>query len=281
MAVQDQVWLITGASSGFGEALAKAVLDAGGTVVATFRKAEQAEAFKGKGTGRAHAVLMDVTDKRSVDAGVATALNTCGRIDVLVNNAGYALRALIEQVSDEEAWHQLDTNVMGILRVSRAVLPSMRAQGSGRIMNISSAAGSHCFPMMGLYSASKHAVNGLTDSMAQEVAQFGVKVTCVEPGGFRTNFAKSSMVTSATAAPEPYVPLVSQMDASLADSDAVMPGNPALAAEKLIALAQLDEPPQRLALGDDACPWITGSLRNRIEQYEASAELGQGTSFSS
>lgn len=278
MKVADQVWLITGASSGFGEALAEAVLTAGGTVVATFRKPDQVEAFADKAPGRAHGILMDVTDKASVDKGVQFALDTCGRIDVLVNNAGYALRGILEVTSDEEAWHQLDTNVMGIIRVTRAALPSMRAQGSGLILNIASVAGTIGFPMMSLYAASKHAVVGLSESLAKEVGQFGINVTSVEPGAFRTKFGSTSMVTPAAPAPAGYAPLVEQMDASIRDFEHKAAGDPVLAAQKLLELATMDAPPIRMTLGDDALPWTVTALQGRIEEYEKHAALGQGTS---
>ncbi|MFV0645912.1 MAG: SDR family NAD(P)-dependent oxidoreductase [Sphingomonadaceae bacterium] len=271
-------WLITGASSGLGEALADAVLDKGGTVIATFRKAEQCSIFEARAPGRSFAVQMDVTDAESVQNGVDSALNKAGRIDVLVNNAGYALRGLVEQVSDDEAWHQLDTNVMGIIRVTRAILPAMRKQGAGRIINISSTAGSIGFPMLGLYSASKFAVVGLTESLAGEVSQFGIHVTSVEPGGFRTKFGSSSMITPARKPPQAYDAMVSHMDANMANFAERMPGNPDLAAQKLLALGEMDNPPVRLALGDDALPMISNALKGRLETYETHAALGQGTS---
>lgn len=277
MKTAGQVWLITGASSGFGAAMADAVLDAGGTVVGTFRKPAQCEAFAEKRPGRSFAVEMDVTDTTSVDRGVAQALEKCGRIDVVVNNAGYALRGLVEQVSDEEAWNQLDTNVMGIVRVTRAVLPSMRERGAGHIINISSAAGTVGFPMMSLYCASKFAVVGLTESTAIEGGLFGIKASCVEPGAFRTNFASSSMVTSSAPIPEGYAPLVEQLDASIASFDTNAKGDPVLAARRIVELAAMDEPPLRLALGDDAFGWITGSLKKRLAEYEAHAAMSEGT----
>ena len=279
MATAGQVWFVTGASSGFGEALAEAVIEAGGTVMATFRKSGQASDFDAKASGRSFGIEMDVTDKRSVDAGIAAAIARFGRIDVLVNNAGYALRGLVEQVSDEEAIHQIDTNVLGVLRVTRAALPYMRERGSGHIMNIASAAGSVGFPMMAHYAASKHAVVGLSDALSKEVAALGIKVTSVEPGAFRTKFGSSSMITPEKAAPGPYAPIVEQIDASIENFNAIALGDPKKAALKLLDLAAMDDPPTRLALGDDALPWITGALEQRIEEYKQYSELGQGTSF--
>lgn len=278
MAASDKSWLVTGASSGLGSSLVDRILQEGGTVVGTFRKAEQCAEFETRAPGRSHAVQMDVTDAAQVKSAVAEALAKAGRIDVLVNNAGYALCGVIEQVSDEEAWHQLDTNVMGILRVTREVLPAMRKQGSGRIMNISSIAGSIGYPNMGLYSASKHAVLGLTEALAQEVAALGIKVISIEPGGFRTKFGSSSMASAKATAPEPYVPMIEGMSAAMAQFEANMPGNPDLAATRLMELAELAEPPMRVALGDDAMPAIRQALQQRIAVYEEAAPLGQGTS---
>ena len=273
-----KTWLITGASSGFGEALAEAVLAHGDNVVATFRKPEQAEAFGAKDPERAMGITMDVTDAASVDAGVSAAAGRYGGIDVLVNNAGYALRAPVEQTGDADALRQLDTNVLGVLRVSRAVVPLMRARGGGRVINIASIGGTVGFPTFGLYSASKAGVIVLSESLAAEVGRQGIFVTSVEPGGFRTRFGSSSMVTPDSPVPEPYQPLVAAMDASMAAFGSSAPGDPALAARKLIELAEMDAPPVRLALGDDALPTISAALENRLAEYRTHAALGQGTS---
>lgn len=278
MALKHTHWLITGTSSGLGKSLADAVLAQGGTVVGTFRKQEQAEAFDKQTPGRSFGVMMDVCDAASVNSGITQALDRAGHVDVLVNNAGYALMGLVEQVSDEEAMQQLDTNVMGILRVTRALLPSMRQRGSGRILNVASTAGSIGFPMMGLYSASKFAVLGLTEALAGEVGGFGIKVTSIEPGGFRTKFGSSSMIMPAAAAPDPYTPLVEGVKKAMSNFEERMPGNPDIAAQRLIQLTEMDEPPVRLALGDDALPMIEGALNGRLKAYAASAAIGQGTS---
>lgn len=273
-----KTWLITGASSGFGEALAHAALERGDTVIATYRKADQCARFDEIAPGRSFGIRMDVTDSAAVDEGIRTAIEKCGRIDVLVNNAGYALRGPIEQLSDSEALHQLDTNVLGILRVTRAVLPIMRSQGGGRIINISSTAGTIGFATLGLYAASKAAVIGLTESLSHEVSRMGIHVTSVEPGGFRTNFGSSSMITPAAPVPEPYVKLMEAMDANMAKFAETARGDPALAAARLLELADTDAPPVRLAMGDDALPMISSALERRLDEYRAHARLGQGTS---
>ena len=273
-----KTWLITGASSGFGEALASAVLAHGDRVAATFRKPEQAEAFTLRSDDRSLGIVMDVTDPTAVEAGVRVAASRFGPIDVLVNNAGYALRAPIEQTSDEDAWRQLDANVLGILRTVRAVLPMMREAGGGRIINISSSAGTIGFPTLGLYAASKASVISITEALSQEVAYQNIRVTSVEPGGFRTQFGGSSMVTPSTPVPPPYEALVEGMDKAMAQFGTNAPGDPALAAIKLIELAEMSDPPVRLALGDEALDMIVGALDKREAEYRTHAALGKGTS---
>jgi NAD(P)-dependent dehydrogenase (short-subunit alcohol dehydrogenase family) len=272
-----KTWLITGASSGFGAALADAVLAGGDQVAATFRNAAQADAFSAKGD-KALGIIMDVTNAPTVDAGVNAAITKFGQIDILVNNAGYAFRAPLEISSDNDALRQLDTNVLGILRVTRAVLPGMRARSQGRIINISSLAGTVGYPTLGLYSASKAAVIVMSEALAAEVGHFGIHITSVEPGGFRTEFGGSSMVTPTQEVPAAYEKLVSAMDTAMAKMVETVSGDPALAALKLIELAEMPTPPIRLALGDDALPTISGALERRLEQYRATAALGQGTS---
>lgn len=274
-------WLITGASSGLGDAIARACLERGDHVAATFRKPEQAESFSALMPGRAHGIEMDVTRETSVAAGVAKATKALdGRIDVVVNNAGYALHGLIEQVSDAEAEMQLQTNLLGVLRVVRSTLPVLRAQKSGRYINISSLAGTMGFPGMGLYCASKFALNGFTEALKGECASFGVLVTNVEPGGFRTNFGTTSMISAAAAIPgDEYGPLLAHFDASREAMANGMLGDPAKAAARIIELATMDNPPGRLALGDDALPMVQPALERRIAEYLKYAELGLNTSI--
>ncbi len=275
-----KTWLITGASSGFGQAFANAALEHGDSVVATFRNAAQAKAFEAGAPGAALGLVMDVTDSRAVEAGIAAGLERFGRIDVLVNNAGYALRAPIEQTSDQEALDQLNVNVLGVLRVTRAVLPVMRQQGGGRIINMCSLSGTIAFPTLGFYAVSKAGVMLLSETLAQEVSGQGIFVTCVEPGGFRTNFGGSSMVKPASDVPEPYAQLVATMDANMAKFGEFASGDPKLAAKKIIELAEMTAPPVRVALGDDALPTLRHALEKRLDEYEGSAALGQGTSAS-
>lgn len=274
-------WMITGASSGLGEALAKAALERGDAVVATFRQADQAAAFCALAPARACGIVMDVTDLGSVAAGVDEAVKELGgHIDVVVNNAGYALAGLIEQISDAEAEQQLQTNVLGALRVCRATLPIFRRQKSGRYLNIASLAGSIGFPGLSLYSASKFALIGFTEALSAECASFGAFATSVEPGGFRTNFGTSSMVAAAAPAPEDgYDRLLTALAGGRENMAVALKGDPAKAALRLLALADMDHPPVRFALGDDALAMILPALDRRLAEYNKHATLGQGTSL--
>jgi NAD(P)-dependent dehydrogenase (short-subunit alcohol dehydrogenase family) len=274
-------WLITGASSGLGDALGKASLERGDQVAATFRKPEQAEAFSALAPGRAHGIVMDVTDKLSVDRGVAQAAAAMGnRLDVVVNNAGYALHGLVEQISDEEAEMQMQTNFFGVLRVVRATLPHFRAQKNGRYINVASLAGTMGFPGMSLYCASKFALQGFTEALGRECATFGALAVSVEPGGFQTNFGTSSMISAAATVPgTEYDPLLAHFAATRESMAASMQGDPVKEAARIVELATMDCPPNRLALGDDALPMIKPALEARIAEYVEFAELGTNTSI--
>jgi NAD(P)-dependent dehydrogenase (short-subunit alcohol dehydrogenase family) len=181
------VWFITGCSTGFGHELAKLVLGRGWNAVVTARKVESlAELVEGAGE-RALPLKLDVDDAGQIEAAVSAALERFGRIDVLVNNAGYGYQASVEEGVEAEIRAQFDTNVFGLFALIRAVLPSMREHRSGHIVNITSVAGLLGFPSSGYYAASKHAVEGVSDALALEVGPLGIKVTCVEPGPFRTD----------------------------------------------------------------------------------------------
>jgi NAD(P)-dependent dehydrogenase (short-subunit alcohol dehydrogenase family) len=193
MADRPCTWLITGVSSGFGRELARQALARGDTVAGTVRQPAQLAEFRALAPERARPYLLDVIDAAAVGAVVPQIVRDCGRIDVLVNNAGYGLVGLAEEVGDAEARRLFDTNFFGLLNVTKAVLPQLRAQRSGHIVNLSSMAGTLGIPGMALYCASKFAVEGLTEALAGEVRPLGIRVTIVEPGGFRTDFAGRSI----------------------------------------------------------------------------------------
>ena len=198
----SRVWLITGVSSGFGLELARAVLDSGDTVVGTVRQAAQVAGFESLVPGRAHGRILDVTDAAAIAPLVARIEQEVGPIDVLVNNAGYGLGGAVEELDDAECRHVMETNFFGTLNLIKAVVPYFRSRKSGHIINFSSMAGILGIAGMGLYSASKFAVSGLSEALADELAPFGIRVTVVEPGGFRTNFAGGSLSLAHKPMPE-------------------------------------------------------------------------------
>ena len=258
-------WLITGASSGFGLELARAALARGDTVVGTLRQREQADSFEKLAPGRSHAVLLDVTRGADIGPAVQQAVQKAGRIDVLVNNAGYGLFGAVEEVSDAEGRHVMETNFFGPLAVTRALLPHLREQRSGHIFNISSAAGVIGFPGCGLYSASKFALEGASEALAGELAPFGVRVTIVEPGGFRTNFAGGSM-RQAEQVLQAYADTpAGKARNSIGRYNGRQPGDPAKAAQAIITALEAPQAPLRLVLGADAVQMVRGKHEGTLK----------------
>jgi NAD(P)-dependent dehydrogenase (short-subunit alcohol dehydrogenase family) len=258
-------WLITGASSGFGLELARAALARGDSVVGTLRQREQADSFATLAPGRSHAVVLDVTRAADIVPAVQEAMQKAGRIDVLVNNAGYGLFGAVEEVSDAEGRHVMETNFFGALAVTRALLPQLREQRSGHIFNISSAAGVIGFPGCGLYSASKFALEGMSEALAAELAPFGVRVTIVEPGGFRTKFAGGSM-RQAEQVLQAYADTpAAKARNSISRYDGRQPGDPAKAARAIITALEAPQAPLRLVLGADAVQMVRGKHEGTLK----------------
>ncbi|SRR6266496_106845 len=260
MPAVDGVWFVTGVSRGLGHAIADAVLAGGGRLVGTVRSDGDAADLVAAHPDRAVITRADVTDGQDIDAAVASALDAFGRIDVLVSNAGYTLMAGIEEASDEDVVEQFATNAFGSFRVARAVLPIMRRQQSGRIIMISSVAGVSAAPGLGYYAASKHAVEGFSESMAKEVAPHGISVTIVEPGLFRTDTLGASMRESSRTAA--YESTAGKTRTALKSLDGKQPGDPARLAAALLALAEEPDPPLHLPLD----PGATTAIRPRLEQ---------------
>ena len=254
-----KVWLITGCSTGFGRALAEAVLKKGDYLLATSRKPEQLRALIQHYPETAKAARLDVTLPQDVQAAVDTAIATFGRIDVLVNNAVHGLIAALEEVSDVDIHQFFETNFFGALRLMRTVLPVMRQQGSGHIVNMSSTAGLVGFGGSSLYCGAKFALEGTSEALAKEVKAFGVKITLIEPGAFRTDFNGRSL-----AAAEQFIDAYATVSgASLQwfkEMDGKQPGNPAKAAQAIIQAVESPHPPMRLALGTDAMSLIQEKL---------------------
>ncbi|MEV6375159.1 oxidoreductase [Micromonospora musae] len=246
----EKVWLITGSSRGLGRELAETVLAAGGRLLATARRPEQLDDLVEKYGERIRTVALDVTDSTAARAAVATAVDAFGRLDVLVNNAGYADVASIEDMPEEEFRAQIEANFFGVVNVSRAALPVMREQGAGHIIQISSVGGRVGVPGLGAYQAAKWAVGGFSEVLGKEVAGFGIRVTVAEPGGMRTNWAGSSMTMLPIS--DAYKPVIEPQVERHRTADGRQPGDPARVAQVLMDVVESQDPPRRLLLGADA-----------------------------
>ncbi|HEY6451533.1 MAG TPA: oxidoreductase, partial [Steroidobacteraceae bacterium] len=253
-------WLITGVSSGLGRALAESVLRRGDRVTGTVRTEAARTAFLRGASGAAIARLLDVTDEAAVHATVAASEAETGPIDVVVNNAGYGLVAGVEEASLDEIRAQFAVNVFGAVAVMQAALPFLRARRAGRIINISSVSGLVGWPALGIYSASKFALEGLSETLALEVAPLGIHLTLIEPGGMRTDFSGRSRAESARLIVD-YEATVGANRRILAEHAGREPGDPARAARAILAVADAPHPPRRLLLGTDALGYVQRKLQ--------------------
>ncbi|RSU50410.1 oxidoreductase [Sphingomonas sp. S-NIH.Pt15_0812] len=274
---QDPVWFITGCSTGFGRSLAEAVLARGERVVATARDVARVADLE-ETSDRLLPLALDVTDDAQIAAAVDAARERFGRVDVLVNNAGYGYQASIEEGEDAEIRAQFDANVFGLFALTRAVLPLMRAQGGGHVVNITSVAGLVGFPGSGYYAASKHAVEGWSDALAAEVGPLGLHVTCVEPGPFRTDWAGRSLRQTPVRI-DAYQATVGQRMESTRSVSGRQAGDPERAAAAIISLAEEAEPPRHMVLGAWGIDQVTERLRRRLKEIEARREAAIATDF--
>jgi NAD(P)-dependent dehydrogenase (short-subunit alcohol dehydrogenase family) len=273
-------WLVTGVSSGLGRSLAQEALDRGDVVVGTVRREADIDAFESLEPGRTHAVLLDVTaGPVAVAAAVARAIEVAGHLDVVVNNAGYGLVGAVEEVSDAEARRQLDTNFFGPLHVVQAVLPHFRERRAGWFVTISSVAGIVGWAGNGLYSASKFALEGLSEALRREVSGLGIGVLIVEPGSFRTDWAGRSLVQSERRLP-PYAEVVATRDWPETVSGKE-DGDPVAAARAVLAALDAPRPPLRLALGPDAVAVVERRLAAGAKELAAWRDVGIATGFPS
>lgn len=246
-----RTWLITGASRGFGRALAEAVLQAGDRLVATARRPEQLDDLVSGYGAQVRAVALDVTDAAAARDAVQAAVDAFGRLDVVVNNAGYANSAPIEEMAEDDFRGQFEANFFGVVNVTRAALPVLREQRSGTFLQFSSLGGRvGGTPGMGAYQSAKFAVEGFSEVLAGEVAPFGIRVVIVEPGAFRTDWQGSSMELHEVG-PD-YQQTVGAMNEYRARSNGTQPGDPVRAARVLVDVAGHDDPPRRLLLGAQA-----------------------------
>jgi NAD(P)-dependent dehydrogenase (short-subunit alcohol dehydrogenase family) len=244
-----KVWMITGASRGIGAEIAKAVLANGDQLVATARGQQNLERLGSH--ENLFAVAMDVTNESQVKTAVDAALKLLGRIDVLVNNAGFGLLGAVEESSGEEVERVFRTNVFGMLNVTRAVLPGMRERRAGHIINLSSIGGFRASAGWGVYCSTKFAVEGLTEALHDELAPLGIHATVVEPGYFRTDFLDSSSLSNTTQRISDYAGTVGKMREFAAGRNHEQPGDPAKLAQAIVQIANAVEPPLRLPLGTD------------------------------
>jgi NAD(P)-dependent dehydrogenase (short-subunit alcohol dehydrogenase family) len=276
--IEKPVWFITGCSTGFGRELAKVLLTRGYRVVATARDpAKIADLVEGH-AATALALALDVEKQPQIEAAVEAARRKFGRIDVLVNNAGYGYLAAVEEGDDADIRAMFETNFFGLAAMTRAVLPIMRAQKSGAIINISSMGGFIGFPGSGYYAATKFAVEGLSESLSKEVSPFGVKVLIVEPGPFRTDWAGRSLKT-------PKHPIDAYAESAIArrrqvqDYSGSQPGDPVRAAEAIIAAVEQPNPPLRLPLGNFAYDAMGAELEAVRKEYAAVEAAARGADY--
>ncbi|WP_338556799.1 oxidoreductase [Erwinia sp. E_sp_B04_7] len=272
------VWFITGCSTGFGRELAKELLQKEYNVVVTARDKSKVEDLLDGSDDRAIAVALDVTDNTSIKQAVDAALAKFGTIDVLVNNAGYGYQSSVEEGEDREIRAQFDANVFGLFAMTRAVLPTLRKAGSGHIINITSVAGIIGFPGSGYYSASKHAVEGWSDSLQAEVEPLGIQVTCVEPGPFRTDWAGRSLHQTPSRI-EDYSETVAARMKSTSENSGKQSGDPVRAAQAIIALTEASSAPRHLVMGSWGYDAVTAKIKARLSQIEAWKALSVGTDF--
>src|SRR6267378_890631 len=275
--VMPRVWLITGASRGLGWALADAVVAAGHMLIATARNPSHLADLEQRAPDRVRAVSLNVTDAAAAERAIQTAVDAFGRLDVLVNNAGYGNISSIEETSLADFREQIETNLFGVINVTKAAIPLMREQRSGHIIQISSVGGRVGALGRAPYSAAKWGVEGFSEVLAKEVGPLGIKVTIIEPGGFRTDFAGSS-TTIRGGRPE-YDSTVGAVARFQRDYNGAQPGDPSKAAAVIIQIASLDQPPLRLLLGSDAVRLAEENDIARIEADRKWRDLSVSTDF--
>lgn len=275
--MSDRIWFITGASRGFGRSFTRAALAAGDRVAATARKASSLGDLAAEYGDAILPIELDVTDHDAAFAAVRQAHDRLGRLDVVVNNAGYGVSGAVEELTEQQVRKQIEVNLFGALWVTQAALPILREQGSGWIVQVSSIGGLAAFPLIGIYHASKWALEGFSESLRQEVEPFGIKVLMVEPSRFRTDWAGSSMDRAEPI--DAYLEIEAIDDRRTAlrqENSGSERGNPDLAAQALLATLDRDDPPFRLLLGNVAYDVAVGSHESRLEEFRAGEKVARG-----
>lgn len=270
----QKIWFITGISSGLGKALAETVIENGDFVIGTFRNQTQSDAFNNRYKDKAFALTLDITDPHEIKDAVKLVSDKFGKVDMLVNNAGFGLAGAIEEASIAEVREIFEANFFGTLQLTQAFLPLFRKQKSGHIIQISSHGGFKAFPGFGIYNASKFALEGFSEALAVEVAPLGIKLTIVEPGPFRTNFAGSSF-KQAKVIIDDYSTSAGAFRERMKQVDGKQEGDPIKAAQAIIGITKLDTPPLRLPLGKIAIVSLTAkleSVQNDMDNFRDVAE---------
>ncbi len=275
--MNSKVWFITGASRGFGRIWAEAALERGGKVAATARKVEDIADLKERFGDAVLPLALDVTDAEQVKQAVPQAHAHFGRLDVVVNNAGYSLVGTIEEGSEADVRAEFDANYFGTLRVIQAALPLLRQQGSGHILGVSSGVGLVAFPLIGSYCASKWAFEALHESLAQEVKAFGIKVTLIEPGAYATSFGSPESLKFAPPM-DAYAEIRQQVFGRMSS---MKRGDPQATADAVLQIVDAEDPPLRFFLGSENLPLVRAAYADRIatwEAWEAVSNAAQGES---
>ncbi|KMO42068.1 short-chain dehydrogenase [Methylobacterium variabile] len=273
-----QTFLITGVSSGLGRAFAEGALAAGHHVIGTVRRAADADAFAELASDRAHPLVLDVTDFDAIPEAVAQAERQAGPVDVLVNNAGYGHEGVLEESSLDDIQRQFAANVFGPVAMIKAVLPGMRERRRGHIVNVTSMGGFITMPGIAFYCGSKFALEGISEALGKEVAGFGIKVTALAPGQFRTDWAGRSMDRTPRSIAD-YNAVMDPIRTARQAKSGNQPGDPAKAAQALLALIAADNPPVRLFLGADALGLVEQKLHGMKTELAAWDKLSRSTSF--
>ena len=277
--MESRRWLVSGVSSGLGWELAQLLVERGEIVIGTVRNDSDAQRLLGLGPC-AHVVQIDLTEPaEKVVAAVRARLDEVGGLDVLVNNAGYGLVGAIEESSEEEARHQMETNFWGPWKLVRAALPALRKSRNARIVNVSSTAGFHGVAAMGIYNASKFALEGMSHALSLELADHGIGVTIVEPGAFRTDWAGGGLRFSESQLSEYADSAASTVRGGISHLDGRQSGDPRRAAEALVQLSEATEPPLRLPLGGDAVATMRKHLSRTTRELDAWSAVAESTSF--
>ncbi len=276
--MEKRIWFITGVSSGLGNALIRAVVQSGDFAIGTFRKQEQVDAFNQSHAGKAFAIKMDVTNFDEVNKGIDAIVEKFGKIDVVVNNAGFGFAGSIEEASIEEIRNVFEANFFGALQVTQAVLPTLRKQKSGHIIQISSHGGFKAMAGFGVYNASKFALEGMSEALAGEVGPLGIRLTIVEPGPFRTKFAGEGF-TLAQRKIDDYQLTAGVFRERIKGVDGKQEGDPHKAAQAIIQVVNTENPPLRLPLGKIALATISSKLAHVQKDLDAWGEVAANAVF--